>query len=137
MKLIALLLLVGMLAGVSCRDDGPRPDGRVTGQVTNARGRPIYGAYVEPHPGSDDDSGKATTADDGLYSWTLPVGDYQLEASRRGYQTVIQTVTICPDKNVTLDFVLPSVGATPLASSHSPPTPQIPILGAGKEQSAC
>ena len=73
--------------------------GTVTDSVTND---PIAGADVQVSPLG----ASTTTAADGTYSLTLPVGDYDVTASAFGYSPDTQPATITDGGTTTVDFAL-------------------------------
>jgi len=74
-------------------------DGTVTDSVTND---PIAGADIQVSPLG----ASTTTAADGTYSLTLPVGDYDVTASAFGYTPDTLPATITDGGTTTVDFAL-------------------------------
>ncbi|MFY1634458.1 S8 family serine peptidase [Solwaraspora sp. WMMB335] len=90
----------GRLDAYAVVETAPRgPAGRVTGLVTGD-GEPLAGATVATAERS------VTTAADGSYSLTLPVGEHPLTVSAFGYQPATATVTVTEDGTVEQDFDL-------------------------------
>jgi hypothetical protein len=90
----------------------PPPVGNVTGHVYNGDGVPIAGAEV----GAEGYGFRITDAM-GAYTFLgLPAGPNELYASKDGWNTIYQTVTVISSNTVTLDFTLtrPSLTVNPL-----------------------
>ncbi|GLH97449.1 S8 family serine peptidase [Phytohabitans aurantiacus] len=77
-----------------------RKVGEVTGVVTDAAGKPLAGATVS----AADET--ATTAADGSYSLSLPVGEQRVTAALYGYRSESVTVTVPENGTVTANFNL-------------------------------
>ncbi|MEE2708206.1 MAG: S8 family serine peptidase, partial [Gemmatimonadota bacterium] len=90
--------------------------GTVTeGAVTFGAQDPVSGATIMVV--SQPDSGrKMQTAGDGTYSFLLPAGAYTIQASRDGYATAEDTVSIADDSTKVLNFLLEPAF---LQTSHS------------------
>lgn len=110
MKRIAALMLLGALAlTVGCV--ATVVHGTVQGTVTDVTGAPLSGVKVEAQQGSTV-YGQATTAADGSYRITgLEGGQYNLVASKTGYQDSTLSVDVVASgttsgKNFVLEAVL-------------------------------
>ncbi|NOU48044.1 MAG: carboxypeptidase regulatory-like domain-containing protein, partial [Bacteroidales bacterium] len=90
----------------------PPPVGDVVGHVYNGDGVPIAGAEV----GIEGGSFRITDAA-GAYTFLgLPAGPNELYATKEGWNTIYETVTVISSNTVTLDFTLtkPSLTVNPL-----------------------
>ena len=77
------------------------PHGDLTGTVTDAAtGQPVSGATVTAGKAAD------TTDKQGQFDLTVPVGDYDLSATRFGYDTQHRAVTVADGATATQDFAL-------------------------------
>ena len=83
------------------------PSGTLTGTVTDAAtNNPIEGATVTA------DQVSTSTDADGVYQFTLPVGDYDMSATAYGYETELRPgVQVLEDQTTTEDFALDAVPA--------------------------
>ncbi|MEH1125759.1 S8 family serine peptidase [Micromonospora sp. CPCC 206061] len=77
-----------------------RQVGEVTGVVTDAAGKPLAGATVS----AADET--ATTAANGSYSLSLPIGEQRVTAALYGYRSESVTVTVPENGTVTANFDL-------------------------------
>jgi glutamyl endopeptidase len=82
----------------------------IAGQITDSRGRPVAGAFVQPRA-LDDPSPPipeiAIVSDgDGRYTWRLFPGTYEISVSAEGYRGVSRQATVKPRQQVTIDFML-------------------------------
>jgi uncharacterized membrane protein len=75
--------------------------GSITGSVIDAKGSPIVGAAVTDgtRTATTDASGKYTIAD-------VPLGTYQVVASKEGYDSLTSSVAVVSDGTATLNFSL-------------------------------
>ncbi|WP_226005885.1 carboxypeptidase regulatory-like domain-containing protein [Natrinema salinisoli] len=80
--------------------------GSVEGTVTDAAGEPIADATVT----AGDET--VMTGDDGTYALELEPGEYALEVSAEGYETVSEDVTVDADATTTVDVTLEAVDGT-------------------------
>lgn len=93
--------------------DQPSDDthrGGVVGSVTDARGRPVEGAFVQatgvgPNAKPVPDLAVFTDAS-GVYHWPLPPGDYEIVVKIDGFSPIIQQVTVIEGRAAGLDFVV-------------------------------
>lgn len=86
----------------------PPPEFDLTGTATDSGGAPLQGASVLVYPGACVECGHLhalTTDAEGLYSVSLPAGDYEVSAGKSGFRSQTVTVTIV-DAPVTQDFTL-------------------------------
>ncbi|MCL4187551.1 MAG: carboxypeptidase regulatory-like domain-containing protein [Rhodobacteraceae bacterium] len=94
-------------------DPGPGPGGAaegVEGRVTDARGRPVAGAFVEargtgPRPNPVPEIAVFTDGD-GRYRWFLPAGSYAITVTAEALGRRTLAVTVPHGRAVRLDFVL-------------------------------
>jgi subtilisin family serine protease len=95
----------GKLNAFTAVEQSPRgPVGSLTGTVTDAaNGSPLAGVAVHIAGPSNRD---VVTGADGTYSSTLPVGSYNVSASKFGYGTGSGTATITEGQTSTLNFAL-------------------------------
>jgi hypothetical protein len=82
------------------------PSGFVQGTVTDANDHnALAGATIKALQSGNVVRQTSTDAS-GFYRMQLPVGDYQIEASKTNYETASANVTIAEDQTVTHDFAL-------------------------------
>jgi len=95
----------GRINAARAVDSGPVPPGTITGQVTDAEdGSAISGAQVS------DGTGTATTDASGEYTMAdVPAGDYEVTASKEGYETSSLTVNVISGSTTLADFSLSEV----------------------------
>lgn len=87
---------------VTVREISKKEGGQVRGQVNTADGLPAAGAKVIL-----EGAGISTTTDDnGIYIIKAPAGNYTLELSYPGLQTVAQPISLTDGKLVSADFNL-------------------------------
>jgi subtilisin family serine protease len=100
----------GKLDAHAAVDQSPRgPVGTLSGVVTDAAtGDPVGGAAVSI---TGEVERERTTAPDGSYSISLPVGDYTVTASAFGYEDGAITVSIVDGQTTTGDIALTPVAA--------------------------
>lgn len=118
LRLAALVPAGALLAGCLPAGDGsvaPAPGGGgvaegVEGRVTDGRGRPVAGAFVEargtganPNPVPEI---AVFTDEDGRYRWFLPAGSYAITVSAEGRGQRTLAVTVPRGGAVRLNFVL-------------------------------
>jgi hypothetical protein len=82
----------------------------IAGQITDSRGRPVAGAFIQPRA-LDDPSPPvpeiAIVSDgDGRYTWRLFPGTYEISVSAEGYRGISKQATVKPRQQVTMDFTL-------------------------------
>jgi len=95
----------GRINAARAVDSGPVPPGTITGQVTDAEdGSAIYGAQVSDgtRTATTDASGEYTVAD-------VPAGDYEVTASKEGYETSSLTVTVLTGNSAVANLSLTEV----------------------------
>jgi N-acetylneuraminic acid mutarotase len=91
---------LGTPHGVDALTTGPHGD--IEGHVTDTTGKAISGATV-----STQDGRTATTDADGAYDVKVPVGSYDLKATKYGYDDkTVSSVSVAADATVTEDFAL-------------------------------
>jgi subtilisin family serine protease len=95
----------GRVDAFAAVEESPRgPTGTLQGTVTDAEsGNPVAGATVSIEGPV---SRSRTTAADGTYSITLPVGDYDVTVSRFAYQSQTKSAAVTEGAETTLDFAL-------------------------------
>lgn len=122
----AALILPFALAGCSGSDGAPGAStGTVSGTVTIANSSPalpVAGATITTDPAVAGTS--ITTAADGSYSATLPVGVYTLTYEATNFTTQTQTVSVTAAQTVTKDVALaataPVVVSVDVSGSAAP-----------------
>jgi len=89
------------------------PTGTLTGSVTTEGGTPLEGASVTAEEQTSHETKTATTNAAGVYNMTyLPVGTYDVTASRFGFAPVTITGIVVGDGDtITQDFALTAVGS--------------------------
>ena len=71
----------------------------VTGRVVDSSGAPVQGASVRLKPGN---KGAFTNADGGFVIANVPPGDYTLEISLVGHQSIVQKITVSGNETLAL-----------------------------------
>jgi hypothetical protein len=82
------------------------PSGFVQGHVTDANDNAAIGGATVKALQNGNLVRQTSTDGSGFYRMQLPIGDYQIEASKTNYETKTADVTITEDATVTQDFVL-------------------------------
>ncbi|MGH3680213.1 MAG: S8 family serine peptidase, partial [Natronosporangium sp.] len=125
----------GRLDAFAAVEQSPRgPTGRLTGRVTDAAsGDPIAGATVTVTGAVER---RRTIGPDGGYSFTLPVGEYQVSAAAFGYQPQQGSVSIAEGTVTERHFPLAAPDGPRL---HAAPDPlefgEVAALSAGPSAS--
>ncbi|MPZ27079.1 MAG: S8 family serine peptidase [Micromonosporaceae bacterium] len=109
----------GQLDAFAAVEQSPRgPTGRLTGTVTDAgTGDPIAGATVSVTGAVER---RRTIGPDGGYSFTLPVGEYQVSAAAFGYRPQQDQVSIAEGTTTERHFPLAAPDGPQLSVSPNP-----------------
>ena len=108
-RLLLLLCSVFLLSAASAR--AATIFGQLQGIVHDPQHRPIAHAAVTVHAAHSAYTRTATSNMDGVFSLPgLPLGDYIVSVSERGFRAVERTITLASDTTPVLHFELP-VGA--------------------------
>ena len=107
-----LTLLVALLASLTTFAQSP--SGTVKGAVKSPSGTPLSRVSVQAA-----NSGKATSTDEnGLYTLTLPAGNYEISYSAPGHTPQTVAVTITPGATIVQDIVLAAQAVSVSEADH-------------------
>jgi len=120
-----LLILMATLLTSTFAQAQPQ-SGTLKGTVKSPSGTPLSRVSVQAA-----NSGKATSTDDnGLYTLSLPAGNYEITYSPPGHTPQTVSVTITPGATIVQDIILAAQSATaappptiPLPATTPEPTP--------------
>lgn len=105
-QFLTLVLLVAM-GLISLPDFAQNPGGRVSGQVTDPSGAAIPDVQIKARDLSTNVVSMTRSNASGYYLLQLPVGIYEIAASRTGFRETVRTnVTITVGADVGIDFHL-------------------------------
>ncbi len=89
-----------------------RREGLTCGTVNYGTLQGTYDSYGSPIEGATVTVTSATTAADGSYTMSVPVGTYSVTASKYGYESqTVPGVVITDGATTTQDFTLTYIGA--------------------------
>ena len=97
---VALVVLAGPLAWAQA------PNGMVRGVVRDGTGTAVPAVTITATNQATNASQTATTASDGSYSLSLPLGAYRVVATLPGFRRVTQAVDVASGASIQLDFSL-------------------------------
>jgi len=120
----------------------PKPTGGIHLTVYDeSTGNPVSNADVVFVNNETGDRTTGKTNNNGIYEDHFEAGDYEVEVSKNGYQTVTQTISIVASENKNLDVYLsgaPTYGSILVRAEHENGAPrnyvQVRVNGSGYNQ---
>ena len=118
----------GRLDALALLDAAPTGDaGMVSGTITDAEGAPVAAATVSVTGAVERET---TTAEDGTYAMTLPVGTYDVTVSAYGYEATTVSADITVDETTIVDVTLEQADSFAVTGTVTDELSGAPLAGA-------